>query len=133
MAALYWLAQAAFLALLFLIPPLIDALPFSSDAQDTSTTTLLVGLALTQLGLVSWRLWISRSWLWVALLPPLSTAALWFATGPWAASEVGGDGRGLIAAMLAFGWCAICYVGVAIWAGLRPLNRSSVRTQANVR
>jgi hypothetical protein len=106
MAPIYWWAQAAFVVSLPLIR--LAALPWD---------LALLGLAAFQFALVSWGLWLGRSWPWLALAPPFSTAALWFGLGPWAASEVGGDGRGLLVGMATVAWCLISYIGVGIWAG----------------
>lgn len=108
MGRLYWAAQAVFVALVLGLRSIIVIDPIA-----------LLGLAVIQLALVSWRLWISRSCIWVALAPPLSNVALWFSLEPWVASQVGGDGRGFVAGLASMAWCVISYVGVAIWAGLQ--------------
>jgi hypothetical protein len=87
------------------------------------SVTALCGFAVFQLGFVGWRLWVAGRRPWFALVPPLSTAALWFLLGRLAVAEdakVGGDGGGLIAAMTSMAWCVIIYVAAAIWAGAHP-------------
>jgi hypothetical protein len=109
---LYWLGQAAF-ALVFL------AFSFSGGLSDTK----LYIFAAIQLALVGWRLWIAGRWPWIALVPPMSTAALWYLLGHWAIAEdlkVGGDGAGLLAAMASLVWCLVAYVAAAVWVGFRP-------------
>jgi hypothetical protein len=118
---LYWLGQAAFVVVLL-------AVAFSSALSDT---TLFVFAAI-QLALVSWRLWIAGRWPWIALAPPLSTAALWYLLGRWAIGEdtkVGGDGAGLLAVMASMAWGLAIYIAAAIWAGSRPIVSRPVESR----
>ena len=104
----YWIAQAVFAV----------AFAVAATSGGLSPTVLVVSAAV-QLGLVGWRLWISRTKPWLAFVPPTTTVALWYGLGLWAAKEQGGDGAGLLAAMVSFGWCVLAYVTIGLWAGFR--------------
>jgi hypothetical protein len=110
----YWIAQAVF-AVAF-------AALVTSGGLSPAT---LIASAIIQLGLVGWRLWIARASPWVALVPPTTTVALWYGLGLWAAQEVGGDGRGLLAVMISGGWGVLAYATIVIWAGLRERNSAA--------
>lgn len=116
MQQFYWFAQAAFVAL-FIV----------AATSASLSPNMLVGAGVIQLGLVGWRLRLSRAWIWVALIPPASTAAIWWGLGSWAVREDarwGGDGAGLVVAMVSFVWCPLAYAFVGLWAGLRPVPQS---------
>ena len=109
---LYWLAQFVF-AVVFLL------VVFSAEMSMSE----LYGFASFQFVLVGWRLWGSGRWLWLALVPPASTMAVWWLLMRWAIADdatMGGDGGGLLAAMASIVWCVIVYLAVGMWAGLRP-------------
>jgi hypothetical protein len=108
MEKLYWICQGIFAVALV-------TLATSGGFSEAS----LIGAAAIQLGLVGWRLWLARTWLWLVLIPPASTVAIWNGLGLWARKEEGGDGAGLLAVMMSLAWCVLAYVGVALWAGAR--------------
>lgn len=110
MAALYWVGQAIFVGVFVVVATSDGAL---------SSAPMLIGAAAIQVVLVGWRLWLARAWPWLALVPPASTLALWYGLGFIASREMGGDGLGLLAAMISFAWCALAYVALALWAGTR--------------
>ena len=115
-ARLYWIGQCVF-GIVFL------ALATSGDVSNG----VLPISALIQLVLVGWRLWVARSWPWLALAPPASTLGLSYGLGLWAAREDakwGGDGAGLLVGMASLGWCMLAYVVVGVWAGFRPVVTS---------
>lgn len=123
MALAYWIAQAVFVIFCFL-PPVRDV------TEPRAGAFLLLGLAAVQLALMGWRLWIAKSWPGLALAPPISTVGLWFALAPWAAAEVGGDGRGLAAGMATIVWGLFSYFALGAWAGTRPVvARATTRTR----
>jgi hypothetical protein len=118
-AKAYWVTQAAFVVMLL-------GLSSSPALQYIPLALLAVGIAAIQFALVSWRLWISRSHLWVAFVPLFSNTALWLGLQPWVAEEVAGDGRGFIAGFAYLAWGVISYVGVGVWAGVQRTSERAL-------
>jgi hypothetical protein len=122
MEFLYWVAQSVFLAAFVL-----------ATTSGYLSTPVLAACAAAQLIIVGWRLMAARRQPWLALLPPITTMAIWYGLGHWAVYEdrkLGGDGAGLMAVMAAFAWCVLAYVGLGIWAGLQQPKASENRPSA---
>jgi hypothetical protein len=107
------MAQAVFVVVAYLTVTRPDAL----------SEKILIGSAAIQYVLVCWRLWIAGASTWLALLPPISTVACWYALGHWAVrahAEWGADRAGLLTTTIPTAVCVLAYATLAIWAGSRP-------------
>lgn len=101
----YWIAQIVFVS------------AFLAQLSQTSLELLAV-FAVAQFLLVGARLWNAGRRPWLALTPPALTVGCWVVSMQWAVrSSSGGDGAGLLAAMLSMAVCCASYLATAIVAG----------------
>jgi hypothetical protein len=111
----YWLAQAGFVVLVFAL------------IQKFEQLLVLAVLAVLQAIIVSWRLWPSRSLIWIVLVPPVSTFGLGLALEKWAAANPGGDESLFVAVFATMAWSIVSYVVVGVWAGSRRTGKKADR------
>ena len=106
----YWFAQGGLLALL-LLQAMVSVVPWQFA---------LGGAAIAQCYLVPTRLNDAggKPWLPFVILALLA-GAIW-ASGVWAAEEVGGDGRGLLWGMTSIVVSAFTGAVLIIWPGFLP-------------
>jgi hypothetical protein len=106
----YWIGQLVFLGALVVV-----------IAQAWMSMTVIAVCAVIQLCWMGARLWNAARQPWLALVPPSLTLGLSWSTTQWALrSTSGGDGAGLLMAMMTIAGCATIYIASGIGAGLLP-------------